>query len=314
MRQPIARPTLPILADLPSGYFVDEAPGGVMAVRVDYAEALRSAGFGPETDGDAVHESDLHGRRPLSEVRLETERLVLRRYSHGGLLRWATGSRFLDAERPFRELILADALAKSRIPTLEVVAARARFATGGGWLLDLCTRRLEGSLDLGAVLERIGQGELGDAARGQVATALGGLLRRLHGFGLLHADLQPRNLLVLEKDLAQADAESEAPIPIWVIDLDRSAFVGDLSESERRANLRRLFRAIDRRDKKGGRFLRRSDFARFFRAYDASGDRWKTDWRQIMSDHARNGPAHWVGQLIERTFAGGEAKDRRLGG
>ncbi|MDF1799647.1 MAG: lipopolysaccharide kinase InaA family protein [Planctomycetota bacterium] len=314
MRQPIARPTLPILADLPSGYFVDEAPGGVLAVRVDYAEALRLIGFGPETDGDAAHESDLHGRQPLSELRLPKERLVLRRFSHGGLMRWATGSRFLDAERPFRELILADALAKSRIPTLEVVAARARFARGGGWLLDLCTRRLEGSLDLGEVLERVGRGELGDGARGQVATALGGLLRRLHGFGLLHADLQPRNLLVLESDLAGAEEQSEVPIPIWVIDLDRSAFVGDLSEGERRSNLRRLFRAIDRRDKQGGRFLRRTDFVRFFRAYDASGNRWKSDWRQIMADHARNGPAHWVGQVFERVFAADATKGRRLGG
>ena len=316
MRQPVARPTLPILADLPSGYFVDEAPGGVMAVHVDYAEALSQVGFGPETDG-GVSTSDLHGRQPLSEIRLEGERLVLRRYNHGGLLRWATGRRFLDAERPFRELILADALARSGIPTLEVVSARARYATGGGWYLDLLTRRLEGSLDLGLVLDRIGRGELGDVARGKVATSLGHLLRRLHGFGLVHADLQPRNLLVLERDLVDdgdddvEEGKAEEPIPIWVIDLDRSAFVGDLTEAERRRNLRRLFRAIDRRDRRGGRYLRRGDFARFFRAYDASGTRWKTDWRRIMSDHARNGPAHWTGQLFERVFA---KDDRRLGG
>jgi len=308
MRQPVASPTLPITADLPAGYFVDEAPGGLMAVRVDYAEALRAVGFGPETDG-GVSASDLHGRQPLSEIRLESERLVLRRYNHGGLLRWATGRRFLDAERPFRELILADALAKSGIPTLEVVAARARHAAGGGWYLDLLTRRLEGSLDLGLVLDRIGRGELDDTARGKVATSLGHLLRRLHGFGLVHADLQPRNLLVLEEELIAGDADR--PLAIWVIDLDRSAFVGDLTEAERRRNLRRLFRAIDRRDKRGGRYLRRGDFVRFFRAYDASGTRWKTDWRRIMSDHARNGPAHWTGQLFERIFA---SDGRRIGG
>ena len=311
MRQPVASPTLPILADLPAGYFVDEAPGGVMAVRVDYAEPLRQAGFGPETDGD-VRASDLHGRRPLEELGLGDERLVLRRYSHGGLLRWATGRRFLDAERPFRELILADALAKSGIPTLEVVAARARFARGGGWYLDLCTRRLEGSVDLARVLDRVGSGELGEDVRGAVATSLGHLLRRLHGFGLIHADLQPRNLLVLEEDLAREDLAE--PLPIWVIDLDRSAFVGDLTEPERRGNLRRLFRAIDRRDKRGGRYLRQTDFTRFFRAYDASGKRWKTDWRRILADHARSGPAHWTGQLFERTFSRGDDRDRRLDG
>ena len=171
---------------------------------------------------------------------------------------------------------------------------------------------LEGSVDLARVLDRVGSGELGEDVRGAVATSLGHLLRRLHGFGLIHADLQPRNLLVLEEDLAREDLAE--PLPIWVIDLDRSAFVGDLTEPERRGNLRRLFRAIDRRDKRGGRYLRQTDFTRFFRAYDASGKRWKTDWRRILADHARSGPAHWTGQLFERTFSRGDDRDRRLDG
>ena len=306
MRQPPAKPTLPILAELPAGYFVEETPGGILAVVASSAAALHGLGFGPETDGQ-LEASDLHGRRPLFEFRLGDERLVLRRFHHGGLLRWATGARFIDAERPFRELILADALARSGIATPEVVAARARLAPGGGWYLDLVTRRVEHSVDLGAVLERLGAGALPAAVRMSLTRALGDLLRRLHSFGLLHADLQPRNLLVSEADL---EPGVESPL-LWVLDLDRSAFVGGLSPEERRANLRRLYRSIERRSSGYATGLHSSDYARFFKSYDPSRKTWKGDWRRILSDHARRGPAHYVGQLFERTFSSG---GRRLDG
>lgn len=304
MRQPTAKPTLPILAELPAGYFVEETPGGVLAVAASSAAALHELGFGPETDGQ-LEASDLHGRRPLFEFRVGEERLVLRRFHHGGLLRWATGARFFDAERPFRELILADALARSGIATPEVVAARARLARGGGWYLDLVTRRVEGSVDLGKVLDRLERGELPPGVRVALAHALGDLLRRLHGFGLLHADLQPRNLLVREADLAE-----DAPL-LWVIDLDRSAFVGTLSDDERRANLRRLYRSIARRSGGQPGSLRPVDYARFFKSYDPGRTSWKSDWRRILADHARHGPVHFLGQLFERAFSDGT---RRLGG
>lgn len=305
MRQPISKPSLPILSDLPSGYFVEEAPGGVLAVAASSAKALHELGFGPESDGQ-LEASDLHGRRPLFEFRLGDERLVLRRFHHGGLMRWATGARFLDGERPFRELILADALARSGIATPEVVAARARHALGGGWYLDLVTRRVEDSVDLAEVFERFRRGELGPKVRMALAHAIGDLLRRLHSFGLLHADLQPRNLLVCEKDLSE-DAGTPT---IWVIDLDQSAFVGSINDRERRSNLRRFFRAIDRRNKKGKPFIARADYARFFRSYDPGGATWKTDWRRIVADHSRNGPAHMVTQLFEAIFSNSE---KRLG-
>jgi tRNA A-37 threonylcarbamoyl transferase component Bud32 len=299
MRQPPGKSTLPILDELPPGYFVEEAPGGVLALSIDYARQLHGIGFGPEEDGE-LETSDLHGRNPLFEYDLGDERLVMRRYSHGGLLRWATGARFLDPERPFRELILGDALRRSHISTPLVVAARARPAMGGGWYLDLVTRRVEDSSDFGAVIEAVRRGELSESTRAKAIWALGDLLRRLHSFGLLHADLQPRNLLVRNSALA---GEGEDKMKIWVIDLDRSAFVESLSTPERLNNLRRLFRAINRRDIKGGGFLRRVDFVRFFRAYDPDGERWKKDWRRIDSDHGKRGIFHAFGQFFERTFS-----------
>lgn len=303
MRQPPGKPTLPILGELPPGYFVEEAPGGVLALSIDYAKQLHGLGFGPEEDGQ-IKVSDLHGRKPLYEYDLGEERLVVRRYSHGGLLRWLTGKRFLDPERPFRELILGDALRRSHIATPRVVAARARPAFGGGWYLDLMTRRIEDSLDFGAVIESVRRGELPDSVRARAITALGELLRKLHSFGLLHADLQPRNLMLAKAALVDPQPGLETkPIKIWVIDLDQSAFVETLSKAERRRNLRRLFRAIDRRDKTVGRFLRSGDYARFFKAYDPDRTHWKEDWRRIATEHSRRGIFHWLGQVFERMFS-----------
>ena len=143
--------TLPILEELPSGYFVDESPGGILALHAEVARDLHESGYGPENDGNLCR-SELSGRRSLFELMAGGERFLVRRFSHGGLMRWITGERFLDPERPFRELILSSSLRKAGILTPQVIAARARPALGGGWYLDLVSRRIEDALDLGYVL------------------------------------------------------------------------------------------------------------------------------------------------------------------
>ena len=90
--------------------------GGVLALHTDVARELHAAGYGPEHDGD-LRQSDLEGRRPLYFLGGAEANLVLRRFSHGGLLRWLTGARYLDPERPFRELMLVDSLLRAGVRT-----------------------------------------------------------------------------------------------------------------------------------------------------------------------------------------------------
>ena len=108
-------------------------------------------GFGPESDG-RLEDSGLSGRHPMKQLDADGERFLVRSFHHGGLLRPVTGARFLDPERPFRELCLSHELNKAGLRTPQVVAARARIARGVGWYLDLVTRRVEGSLDVGRLL------------------------------------------------------------------------------------------------------------------------------------------------------------------
>lgn len=291
-------PTLPILTELPAGYFVDESPRGILVLHSDVARALHEAGFGPDSDGD-VGASDLAGRQPLGELAACGERLVVRPFRRGGMLRWLLPLRFLDPDRPFRELIVSDDLVRSGVRTPRVLAARARRATGPFWRLDVVTRRVEGACDVGEALERLREGRLGVRERHALFRATGALLRDLHRLGLLHADLTPRNLLV-ELDTLASDGPR-----VWILDLDRAAFHASLDDADRRRNLRRLLRATLRRESRGRPFLARTDFARFLRAYDPEGGRWRADWRAIVADHRRARPLHGAGWMLEQLLGGG---------
>ncbi|MDP6370249.1 MAG: lipopolysaccharide kinase InaA family protein [Planctomycetota bacterium] len=299
--------TFPVLEQLPGGYFLEESPRGVMAVHGSVATALHRVGFGPESDGH-LRLSQLAGRRPLFELDTPDETFLLRRFSHGGLLRWATGSRFLDAQRPFRELILSDELQRIGVATPTIVAARARRRAGAGWTLDLLVRRVEDAVDLRQVLDEVRAGVLPRRALAGLVRAAGDLLRRLHGAGFMHRDLQPANLLV-----TRADLESTQPT-LWVLDLDRSEFRPSLAEGERRRNLRRLLRRILRDDQERGPSLARTDYARFMGAYDPEREGWKADWRAIVADQRRGHGMHGAGWALERAFgrkneAGAQAPD-----
>ncbi|MDP6386915.1 MAG: lipopolysaccharide kinase InaA family protein [Planctomycetota bacterium] len=301
--------SLAVLEDLPSGYFVEETPRGILAVHADSARALHEAGYGPDQDGDLVA-SELAGRRPLYQfgpaAPPEAQNFLIRRFSHGGLLRWLTGDRFLRADRPFRELILSDALLRMGIQTPRVVAARA-IRDRGGWQLDVMTRRVEDSVDLGWVLGAMRRGELAVPARHRMMERLGSLVRELHLHGCPHADLQPGNILV------NLSALEDEPPSYWIIDLDRSSRRSELSEGERQTNLARLYRHVARRDEQHGPSLSRSDAARFFRGYDPDGESWRKDWRAVRERHVTVLSWHRMGWLLERVFGGRRPDPRSTG-
>jgi hypothetical protein len=190
-----------------------------------------AAGYGPEFDAP-LSAADVAGRRRLFELEIGAERFLVRRFTHGGLLRWLTGARFLDAERPFREIVLSERLRAAELPTPLIAAARARRLGGAGWSLEVVTRRIEGSIDLGRVLA----GEVGSLRPARATRLLAGagrLVREMHEAGFFHADLTPRNLLVdprpgpfrvpLAPRPGGAPAEPAPPLPPCGASLERRA-------------------------------------------------------------------------------------------
>jgi tRNA A-37 threonylcarbamoyl transferase component Bud32 len=280
---------------LPPEYEIQHGPRAWMATLRAAAPAIARTGYGLQTDG-SIATSDLSGRRPLLELPTTEGVLLVRRFSHGGLLRWLTGSRFSDPLRPFRELRTSRALAALDVRTPEVVAARARRAAGLGWRLDLVTRRVEGTIDLGRFVAMVRRGERERSELRRVLSAAGAFVRRLHDVGLVHADLTPNNMLVETASLARGTPR------LWIVDLEGARFESPLEEGARRANLRRLFRFVARREERHGRVLGRADFLRFMRGYDPEGARWKRDWAEIEDAHRKNRTWHRWGWWLESRF------------
>jgi tRNA A-37 threonylcarbamoyl transferase component Bud32 len=271
-------------------FVVERSTAGECAVRKSARRALAAAGFGLASDG-AGRSASLVGRKPVAVLGSGDDECVLRRFTHGGLLRWLTGSRFADPRRPFVELELSQRLANSGVLTPEVVAARARRAPLWGWELALVTRRVRGAKDGGEVLEAHARGQLGRLELRGALAAAGRLVARLHALGFLHADLHPKNILV-----RAVDGACEA----WLLDLDRSRFESELSDSDRDANLARLVRYVERRKARGQMALSRTDIARFLCAYEPERARRRARFHGAAEQYGRTLRWHRLGWLFQR--------------
>ncbi len=271
-------------AALSDAFDFEEGARGLLAVRRSARVSLQSTGFGLDSDG-AASESNLGGRNPLAELQTGDQSFLVRRFTHGGLLRWLTGRRFLDPERPFVEALLSEQLRARSIATPEVIAARAVRALAGAWRLDLVTRRVDAGRDLQAELgQRVERRE-----RAVLFEHFGAWLARLHACGFLHADLHLKNVLVTR-------SEDDQPL-FWLLDLDRSALRSTLTERERVANLARLVRYAWRRRERLE--LRRHDFARGLRSYATTRDARRQLWRAVVARLRAGALAHRAGWWLE---------------
>jgi hypothetical protein len=282
---------------LPEGYLLERGEHGVLALLRECAPALRAAGYGLETDG-AWTASTLAGRKPLFEITTSAGVFLVRRFSHGGLLRFLTRERFRDPSRPFRELAVSASLSRAGVDTPQIAAARARAARGWGWRLEVVTRRVEGALDLDEVLALARAGEVDRQVLRRLARATGSLVRALHDAGCRHADLTTKNMLVDRAALLAAEPR------MWILDLDRAQIGPGLSLEERHANLTRLYRYVFRRERIRGRGLGRTDWMRFLAGYERDRARRRSAGRAILAAYERSLGWHALGWRLERLFSG----------
>ena len=285
------------LEGLPRDVITQRTARSVYAVRGDLAAGFSAAGYSANSFS-ALPASDLAGRKPLGELRLGVERFVVRKFSHGGLLRWITGHLYLNPLRPFREFSLARRLGELQVNVPEVVAARARSSFGATWELELVSRRIEDSFDLGTLLLRGARGVLAPQVERNCARSLGRLVRRLHELEFVHADLTPRNVLVEARSLEQA-----APA-LWIVDLDGSRFVPGLSEQEREANLARLWRHVARMQRSGLAPRATRLCVCFLEGYEARRVQRHELYRAVGRLHRRSSAWHALAETLERSVGG----------
>ena len=128
-------------------------------------------------------------------------RYVLRHYRRGGLLARLSPDRYVfrseDGTRPFREWRLTYAMHRAGLPVPAPIAAgyRREDSTYTG---DLITERLA---TVGSLADCLRTGALSVLAW----IAIGRCIRRFHDFGVCHADLNARNILLSEEQVYLVD-------------------------------------------------------------------------------------------------------------
>lgn len=168
-----------------------------------------------------------------SALFLETEfgPAVLRAYLRGGWASRVSRDRYFfiswERSRPAAEFRILAELAEAQLPVPAPLSAmgRKQGLFYRGWLM---TRRIEGVEPLA---DRFTE-EPPETWR-----RIGACIRRFHDFGVVHADLNARNILV--------GGHSNGDSGIYLIDFDR-ARIDAGNDSAFRANLQRLKRSLDK--------------------------------------------------------------------
>jgi serine/threonine protein kinase len=188
---------------------------------------------------DAAYDSAYRGRSKLRSVAIAAgENALVREYRRGGMVRYLTPDLFFTwPPRPFVELCITEAARRRGVPTLEVLGAcveRRRGPFYRGWL---ATRQLAGSEDLWAVLNG---GAFSKEEKKELIASAALAIRKMHRQGILHADLNLKNILVRRE---------QTGIQCYVIDLDKAKLYSQgLSVRQANQNLRRLLRSVSKLD------------------------------------------------------------------
>ncbi|UCF19405.1 MAG: phosphotransferase [Gemmatimonadota bacterium] len=190
------------------------------------------------------------------------DRWVVRKLTHGGALAPLTGDRFLrlGLPRPFNELRISLALQAAGIPTPEVAAA-VTYASGPIYRGEVARAEIGDAADLAACLFE--PPELDRDRRRAVLAEAGRLIATLHRAGIVHPDLNLRNLLI---------AESSGDPRAYVLDVEKCRRARRVSPAARNRMLRRLRRSARRFEARGGARISEEEWRAFQSGYES---RWQ---------------------------------------
>jgi len=217
----------------------------------------------------------LKGRTPHPSIPLGNEQsMVLRQYSHGGLLRAITGNLYLFGARSFRELALTEEIRTCGIPTIISIGAihhRISFPFYQAYFLSLEVPR---AMDLAQYLQQIGPNPSREnlLLKRKTIRSAGFLICQFHQAGFFHSDLQIKNILVTGDQLL-------------LIDFDRSYRKPALSVRKRVKNLLRLNRSAEKW-KRLGLSITRTDRWRFFLAYAGSDEKIRETMKKALRTYS----------------------------
>lgn len=242
---------------LPAGYAWVEATGGIrvfawVGAHDAIGRALREHGTLAAWAAATPGLERLSGRGLVLSIPAPAAgpdgraRWAVRHYLRGGAVAARLGDRYLaiGPSRPLVELRAAVAARARRIPTPAVVAGSVHRG-GAFYRADLVTELVPDAVDLADVLFDRARAA-GDEDRSAALRAAGALLGRAARAGIVHADLNAKNVLV-----RGAASNPEA----YMIDLDRCRVLAEGRAADADAMLRRLERSLTKLGERHGRPL-----------------------------------------------------------
>lgn len=213
--------------------------------------------------------------------------LAVRQYAHGGLCGRLRGTLFLGAGRMSREFRVAMAAHRRGVPTAMPVALRVEKVLGPVVRAHYVSETIAGAVDL---LELLKDAELAAEAdrvpRRRLARAVADAVAAMHDAGIVHADLNVKNLLV-------RDALDEPQV--FVIDFDKACLVEGPALRQRMANLVRLDRSVVKWGA-ARRAVGLLDRLRVLRHYVARYPRWRGDAGRLVRAYGSRHLRHYLGR------------------
>jgi 3-deoxy-D-manno-octulosonic acid kinase len=162
--------------------------------------------------------------------------LAVRQYVHGGFLGRLAGSLFPGPGRMLREFRLAAYAHSEGVPTALPVALRVERAFAGLVRAHYVSRLIADSTNLLELVRQAEQaGRLAELPRRRLAEAVADAVAAVHEAGIVHADLNVKNLLVV--------GAFDEP-RVFVIDFDQARLMDEPPLRRRMGNLMRLDRSI----------------------------------------------------------------------
>ncbi|MCA8961132.1 MAG: hypothetical protein KDC38_11495 [Planctomycetes bacterium] len=241
------------------GYRLERCGARAVYVRPEHHDAVAALGF---LDGEPRSEPvDRRGGRVVYPIYPLTPdaRVIWKHCRRGGWAEPILDDRHFDVTRFVRELELNDAVRRAGLPVAEIIAlavARGRTA----WRVEMLTRVIDGARDLADALRSTSPD---DELRVELAEAVATLLRRFHGAGFRHGDLNVKNVLWRRTN--------SGTIEVTLIDLDPGRRDRG-SETPRHENLLRLWRSVVKGEWAGRWVLSDRTLLRFLHTY-FRGDR-----------------------------------------
>jgi len=231
----------------------------------------------------------LKGRTLHPSIPLEDgKRMVLRQYSHGGLLRAFTGNLYFFGARSFRELALTEEIRSCGIPTISPIGAIHHRIFPPFYQAYFLSLEVPNAIDLIQYFQEMGARLTREnlSTKRKTLRSAGLLIRQFHQAGFFHGDLQLKNILI-------------AGGQVLLIDFDRSYRKKNLSLKEKMRNLLRLNRSAEKWIQQG-LSLTRTDRWRFFLAYAGEDRKIREAMIKTLQTYSLRFLFHRLGWAIEK--------------